>query len=72
MLYRGKALISLSSIVALGEMDYVRPYKENYKNKAICDWSAGYPVVHEEEALLLSKREIMDRSILDRAEHECE
>jgi hypothetical protein len=37
-------------------MDYVRPYQENYKNKTICDWSAGYPVAHEKEAPLLIKK----------------
>jgi|APFre7841882654_1041346.scaffolds.fasta_scaffold273859_1 hypothetical protein len=40
--------------MALGEIDYVKTYKEDYKNKATRDWFAGSLVVREKEAPLLS------------------
>jgi hypothetical protein len=39
----------------LGEIDYVKAYKEDYKNKAIRDWIAGPLVVREKEAPLQSQ-----------------
>ncbi len=36
-----------------GEIDYVKTYKEDYKNKAIRDWYASSPMVREKEAPLL-------------------
>jgi hypothetical protein len=39
----------------LGEIDYVKTYKEDYKNKAIRDWFAGAHVVLEKEIPLRSQ-----------------
>jgi hypothetical protein len=35
--------------IPLGEIDYVKTYQDDYKNKAIHDWFAGSCVVREKE-----------------------
>jgi hypothetical protein len=48
----------------IGEIDYVKTYQEDYKNKTIRDWIAGSLVVREKEAsLLLSQRERIDNHL---------
>ncbi len=42
--------IVLRCICLLGEIDYVKIYKDDYKIEAIRDWFAGSTVVHEKEA----------------------
>jgi hypothetical protein len=50
--------------ILIGEIDYVKTYQEDYKNKTIRDWIAGSLVVREKEAsLLLSQRERIDNHL---------
>lgn len=44
---------SFKSHIILGEIDYVKTHKDDYKNKANRDRFAGSPVVCEKEAPLL-------------------
>jgi len=45
---------SFKTYVALGEIDHVKTYKEDYKNKAIRNRLANSLVVRKKEAPLLS------------------
>ena len=44
---------SFKSHIILGEIDYVKTHKDDYKDKANRDRFAGAPVVREKEAPLL-------------------
>jgi hypothetical protein len=44
---------SFKTSYSVGEIDYVKTYQEDHKNKAIRDWFAGFLVVREKEAPLL-------------------
>jgi hypothetical protein len=44
---------SFKTHILIGEIDYVKTYQEDYKNKLIRAWIAGSLVVREKEAPLL-------------------
>ena len=44
---------SFKTVYSSGEIDYVKTYQKDYKNKAIRDRFASSPVVREKETLLL-------------------
>jgi len=44
---------SFKSHIILGEIDYVKTHKDDYKDKANRDRFAGPPIVREKEAPLL-------------------
>jgi hypothetical protein len=48
-----RAAIQVKTLYSLGEIDHVKTYQEDHKNKAIRDWFASSLVVREKEAPLL-------------------
>ncbi len=52
---RGDKGHSFKTWYNLGEIEYVKTYKEDYKNKAVRDWFDSSPVVREKEVPLRSQ-----------------
>jgi len=46
---------SFKTLYISGEIDVVKTYQKDYKNKAIRDWFASSPMVCEKETSLLSQ-----------------